>query len=76
MPPDRRYPILAAFLQQSVVDITDELVDMFDRCLAHTYALAGRDLDEFRASVARETNENLRIFQEIAQAVLASGRRF
>ena len=38
MSPDRRYPILVAFLQQSVVDITDELVDMFDHSIAQAYA--------------------------------------
>ncbi len=72
MSPERRYPILAAFLQQSAVDITDELVDMLDRCLAQAYARAGRDLDEFRSSVARETNEKLRLFQEMARVVLDS----
>jgi TnpA family transposase len=72
MAPDRRYPILAAFLQQSVVDITDELIDMFDRSLAQAYARAARDLDEFRSSVARETNEKLRLFQEIVRVVLDS----
>jgi hypothetical protein len=30
--PERRYPILAAFLRQSVEEITDEVVDLYDRC--------------------------------------------
>ena len=34
MPPERRYPILLAFLHQALDVITDELVDLFDRCLA------------------------------------------
>lgn len=29
MPERRRYPVLVAFLRQSLVDITDELIDMF-----------------------------------------------
>ena len=34
MPEERRYPLLVAFLHQSLVDITDETIDQFDRCLA------------------------------------------
>ena len=38
-PEERRYPILVAFLQQSLLEITDEAIDLFDRCLAEAYAL-------------------------------------
>src|SRR5258708_16920600 len=38
--PERRYPILAAFLRQSVEEITDEVMDLYDRCLAQSYARA------------------------------------
>ena len=55
--PVRRYPILAAFLRQSVEEITDEIVDLYDRCLAQSYARASRDLDEFRLAIAKATNE-------------------
>jgi hypothetical protein len=34
--PARRYPIVAAFLRHSMEEITDELVDIFDRCLAQS----------------------------------------
>jgi Domain of unknown function (DUF4158) len=34
MPERRRYPILVAFLYQTLVDLTDEALDLFDRCLA------------------------------------------
>jgi len=70
---ERRYPILLAFLHQSVVDITDEAIDMFDRCLADAYARAGHDLKDFRNNVARSTNEKLRMFRELADAVLDPG---
>lgn len=72
MAENRRYPILIAFLQQSFAEVTDELIDMFDRCLAQSYARAGRDLKEFRISAARETNEKLQLFQEIVRAILYS----
>ena len=33
--PARPYPIVASFLRHSMEEITDELVDIFDRCLAN-----------------------------------------
>ena len=45
MPEERRYPLLVAFLRQSLVDIADETIDQFDRCLAEAYARAGHDLE-------------------------------
>ncbi len=70
MPEERRYPLLVAFLRQSLVDIADETVDQFDRCLAEAYARAGHDLEDFRSSVAQTTNETVRLFGELARVVL------
>ncbi len=67
---ERRYPLLLAFVQQALVEITDEAMDLFDRCLAETEAWASRDLVEFRATVARATNEKVRLFSELGQVVL------
>jgi hypothetical protein len=39
--PERRYAILAAFLRQSVEEITDEVVDLYDRCLAQSRSAHG-----------------------------------
>jgi uncharacterized protein DUF4158 len=68
--PERRYPILAAFLRQSVEEITDEVVDLYDRCLAQSYARASRDLDEFRLAIAKATNEKVFLFRDIGHLVL------
>ena len=70
MPERRRYPILVAFLYQTLVDLTDEALDLFDRCLAEAYHRASRDLEDFRLSVARSTNEKVRLFREIGRVVL------
>jgi len=67
---ERRYPILMAFLYQSLLDITDETVDMFERCLGETDARSRGALDRFRKSVARATNEKVRFFSEIGNLVL------
>jgi len=70
MPEQRRYPILVAFLYQTLVDLTDETLDLFDRCLAEAYHRASRDLKEFRLAVARSTNEKVQLFREIGRVVL------
>ena len=44
--------------------------DLFDRCLAEAYHRASRDLEDFRLSVARSTNEKVQLFREIGRAVL------
>jgi hypothetical protein len=72
MAAERRYPILLAFVQQTLVEITDEAMDLFDRCLAETEARAIRDLVEFRATVARATNEKVRLFSALGHIVLDS----
>src|SRR5271163_4246804 len=56
--------------RRSVEEITDEVVDLFDRCLAQSYSRAGRELDEFRLSVAKATNEKVLLFREIGRVVL------
>ena len=70
MPAERRYPLLVAFLHQSLVDVTDETIDQFDRCLAEAYARAGRDLEDFRGSMAQAINETVQLFGELAGVVL------
>jgi TnpA family transposase len=70
MPEERRYPLLVAFLRQSLVDVADETIDQFDRCLAEAYARAGHDLEDFCSSVAQTTNETVRLFGEMARIVL------
>lgn len=70
MSPERRYPILLAFLYQSLQDITDELIDLFDRCLADRYRNAKNDNRAFRLAIAKTANEKLMLFQDIVRIVL------
>ena len=70
MAAERRYSLLLAFVQQALVEITDEAIDLFDRCLVETEARASHDLVEFRATVARATNEKVRLFSELGHIVL------
>jgi len=70
MSPERRYPILLAFLYQSLQDITDELIDLFDRCLADRYKNAKNDNRAFRLAIAKTANEKLMLFHDIVQMIL------
>jgi Tn3 transposase DDE domain len=69
-PAERRYPVLIAFLSQALADVTDEVIEMFDRCLAEAYGRAGQDLEAFRKVMAHATNETVHLFRELACAVL------
>src|SRR5439155_1421986 len=58
-PAMRRYPMLVAFLSQALTDVTDQVIEMFDRCLAEAYARAGQDLEDFRKAMSQATNEKV-----------------
>ena len=70
MPEARRYPILAAFLRQTLIDLTDEIVDLFDTYLGNTHTRAKRKRDEYRQSVARATETKVRLFHDLGRLVL------
>ena len=66
----RRYPILVAFLHQTLIDVTDEIIELYDRCLNNAYARSRRDLEEFRRSVSRSANEKVRLLRQLGALVL------
>lgn len=68
--PQKRYPILITFLYQSLENIIDEIVELFDRCLADCYSRSKKDKDKFQLSIAKTTNEKLRTFREIGRILL------
>jgi hypothetical protein len=70
MDPQRRYPILLAFLQQALLHHTDVAVELYDQCLWEYYSAAQKELKELRQTLARSTNEKLRLFRELGQVLL------
>ena len=72
MPPEDRYPILLAFLHQTLTETIDEAIDLFDRYLETAYSRVGRELGEFRQSVAKATNEKVRLFRTVGRILLDS----
>ena len=67
---EKRYPILVAFVCQILVEITDEAMDLFLRCLSDTYGRAKRDLDMFRLQEAKAINEKVIALQKIGNIIL------
>ena len=66
----RRYPILIAFLNQTLLALTDDVVEMFDRCLWDCHSDAKRDLTEFQQRMASAVNDKLRLFQDLGEVLL------
>jgi TnpA family transposase len=72
MEPRRRYPILVAFLHQALQHHTDVAVELYDQCLWEYHSAARRELKELRQTMARSTNEKLRMFRALGQVLLDS----
>ena len=70
MGPERRYPILVAFLKETMIDLTDEIIDIFDVCLATRHKKARSALEEYQTEVAKTTSAHSLLLQEIGQLVL------
>jgi len=47
MGPERRYPILLAFLKRTFTDALDEAADLFGECMAGAHKRSKRDLREY-----------------------------
>jgi TnpA family transposase len=70
MAPERRYPVLVAFLQQALLRHTDIVVELFDQCLWGCHSEARQELEAFRTAMARSTNDKLKLFRELGQILL------
>src|SRR5439155_23318962 len=70
MDPARRYPILVAFLAQALAHHIDVAIDLYDQCLWDYASTARKELKEWRQTIARSTNEKLRMFQALGRVLL------
>jgi hypothetical protein len=68
--PRRRYPILIAFLHQALLHHTDVAVELYDQCVWEYHSAAQKELKELRQTLARSTNEQLRLFRALGQVLL------
>jgi TnpA family transposase len=69
-PTKRRYPILIAFLHQTLMTLIDEVVEMFEECLWDGYTEAKKDLADYQKRIAKSMHEKLRRFCDLGEIVL------
>lgn len=67
---EKRYPILICFVYQSLIDIIDEIIEMFDGCLFKAYTRSKHDFDAFRLRIANQTNEKVCLLRDISSIIL------
>jgi len=70
MGPERRYPILLAFLKQTLTDLTDESVDIFDVCLTSRHKKAREALKDYQEAIAETVETHSQLLQTIGDLVL------
>ncbi len=66
----RRYPTLVSFLKQTLFDLTDIAVDLFDANLWERHTDAKAELNEMRLKAAHSTNEKLRTYKHVVDIVM------
>jgi hypothetical protein len=52
MGPERRYPIILSLLKQTLIDLTDERIDIFDVCIASRHKKAKEALEDSQKEMA------------------------
>ena len=55
MGPERRYPILLSFLKQTLIELTDESIDIFDVCIASRHKKAQKALQDYQTQIVETT---------------------
>jgi hypothetical protein len=70
MGPERRYPILRSLLKQTLMDLTDESVDIFDVCLASRHKKAREALKDSQYEIAEAMGTHSQLLQTIGALVL------
>jgi len=70
MGPERRYPILLSFLKQTLSDLTDESVDIFDLCLTSRHKKAREALKDYQDEIAETVGTHSQLLQTIGDLVL------
>lgn len=67
---ERRYPTLVSLLKQTLIDLTDESIDIFDVCMASRHKKARKALEAYHQEVAETTQSHSQLLQAIGNVVL------
>jgi len=70
MGPEHRYPILVAFVKETMMDLTDEIIDIFDACRATRHKKARSALEDYQSEIAQTTSAHSILLHEMGQLVL------
>lgn len=66
----RRYPILAALLHETLIDLVDEVLELYIRALHKADSRSRRQLEDWRMTTAKATNEKVVLFSRLARVIL------
>ncbi|MGD9324164.1 MAG: Tn3 family transposase, partial [Desulfobacterales bacterium] len=69
-PNERKYPILIAFLRQTLIDVADEIIEMFIQALWDSHQDGKKDLQKYQQEVADARNEKVILFQKLGSVML------
>lgn len=72
-PEVRRYPILVAFLKQSLYNFVDDLIEMVDQRLWKLHNEARRTFEADRLQATKTINEKLQTLHKLGQILLDAG---
>ena len=68
--PEKRYPILIAFMFQALEELTDEAIELFDQSLSQTYTRSRNSLKRHQEQVQEDINEKVRLLKTIGSIIL------
>jgi len=68
--PEKRYPILIAFMHQALEELIDEAIDLFDQALHAAYARSKTSLKKHNEKVQENTNQKVRLFELVGTVIL------
>ncbi len=68
--PERRYPILVAFMFQALEELIDEVIELFDQSISQTYTRAKNSLKKHQEQVQEDINEKVRMLKTIGSIIL------
>lgn len=68
--PNRRYPILIAFLAVRHGETLDALIEQFDRCLADIQSKSLREFEQLRVEAALSSDDRRRLLAQVGRILL------
>lgn len=66
----KKYPLLICFLRQTYEEIIDELIELYDRCLADCNTRSKGDLKQFMLTISKSANEKIILLKGISNIIL------